>query len=118
MYINVIATIRNEKMKIIKYRLLDIEDNNRTLDVTKEQIVSVLRSRKANIENIELVNGNTIRGKYYSIDELPKVCGDRAEYRKLVALCTINNSLVVTADVMGTVGRIDGSIVSILQEPS
>jgi len=73
MYINVIGIIKNSSMQTVGYRLLDTDDNNKIKDVTKAQLVSVLQKKLLKVENIELVDNKTIRGKYYSLELLPKI---------------------------------------------
>lgn len=83
MNIYIIATIRsgiNNKMS--GFVLLDIDDNNKTLTVTKEQLINVLRQKKLKINNAKL-SGNTIQGTYYSLEKLPYNIHQQNKYQVL-----------------------------------
>ena len=99
MYINVIGIIKNSSMQTVGYRLLDTDDNNKIKDVTKAQLLSVLQKKLLKVENIELVDNKTIRGKYYSLELLPKISinGVEQEKYKLIVLCIIDNTTIKVA---------------------
>ena len=83
MDIYIIATIRsgiNNKMN--GFVLLDIDDNNKTLTVTKEQLINVLRQKKLKLNNAKL-SGNTIQGTYYSLEKLPYNINQQNKYQVL-----------------------------------
>jgi len=108
MYINVIGIIKNSSMQTVGYRLLDTDDNNKIKDVTKAQLVSVLQKKLLKVENIELVDNKTIRGKYYSIELLPKISINGVEHNKnkIIALCMIDNTTIKVASCDGKVANI------------
>ena len=103
MYVNVIGVIKNLRLETIGYRLLDTDDKNKVMDVKREQLISVLNSGKLKVENVELVNGKTLRGKYYSLDLLPCIMNEQQEYQKLIALCIIDNMTIRIASCAGNV---------------
>lgn len=72
MHIYIVATYRNGKdeSKITDYLLLDIEDNFKTLKVSKEQLVNVLSQNKIKLFNAKL-STTAIVGTYYSLNRLP-----------------------------------------------
>lgn len=109
MYINVIGVIKNSSMQTVGYRLLDTDDNNKIKDVTKAQLVSVLQKKLLKVENIELVDNKTIRGKYYSLELLPKISINGVEHNlnkiedmqliqdvKYEMLCIVNDETIET----------------------
>ena len=103
MYINVIGVIKNLRNETIGYRLLDTDDNNKILDVKKEQLISVMQSGKLKVENIKLVNRTTIQGKYYSVELLPILMDGSMEYQKLIVLNVIDNNRATVASCAGNV---------------
>lgn len=103
MYINVIGVIKNLRNDTIGYRLLDTDDNNKILDVKKEQLISVMQSGKLKVENIKLVNGKIIQGKYYSVEILPILRDGNMEYKKLIVLNVVDNSKATVASCAGNV---------------
>lgn len=106
MYINVIGVIKNLRMETIGYRLLDTDDNNnKTMDVKREQLLSVLISNKIKVENIKLNDGK-IQGKYYSVELLPKICGEDMEYKKILLLNVIDNLYATITNCVGEVHKI------------
>ena len=111
MYINVIGVIKNSSMNTVGYRLLDTDDNNKIKDVTKAQLLSVLQKKLLKVENIELVNNKTIRGKYYSLELLPKIYinGVEQDEYKLIVLCIIDNTTIKVARCDGKVDDITPS---------
>ena len=111
MYINVVGIIKNSHLNTVGYRLLDTDDNNKLKDVTKAQLLSVLQKKLLNVENIELVNNKTIRGKYYSLELLPKIFSNSGEqeYSKLIALCIIDNTTIKVASCTGNVAEMTPS---------
>lgn len=72
MHIYIVATYRNGKdeSKITDYLLLDIDDNFKTLKVSKEQLVNVLSQNKIKLFNAKL-STTAIVGTYYSLNRLP-----------------------------------------------
>lgn len=72
MHIYIVATYRNGKdeSKITDYLLLDIDDNFKTLKVSKEQLVNVLSQNKIKLFNAKLSTTGII-GTYYSLNRLP-----------------------------------------------
>lgn len=92
-------------MQTVGYRLLDTDDNNKIKDVTKAQLVSVLQKKLLKVENIELVDNKTIRGKYYSLELLPKISINGVEHNKnkIIALCIIDNTTIKVASCDGKV---------------
>lgn len=66
----VIAVIKNDSGVVKGYRILDIESNS-CKDVTKDQLVSILKMNKDfKLENVKL-SGGKLQGIYASITELP-----------------------------------------------
>lgn len=55
---------------IVGYTLLDIEDNDKIMNVTKQQLINAMKAKKIKIYNAQLHNGH-IRGTYYSLFDLP-----------------------------------------------
>lgn len=70
MDIYAIGRYTDKKGKNTHYILVDLDDNNKIITVSKEQIISVLNSKKLKINNIKLVD-NSLVGKYYSLQKLP-----------------------------------------------
>lgn len=71
MKITAIASIVNSNMAIIGLRLLDI-DTNKTMDVSISNIIDVLNSGKAEIENLKLIDSKLV-GINFSLNNLPKL---------------------------------------------
>lgn len=105
MNINAIGVIKDGH-NIRGYRLLDTDDNNKILDVTEGQIISVLKANKLKIHNMKLVKHGykfILQGIRYSLDLLPQITSSNAQYEKLIVLEQIGN--------ICTVARCDGEVV-------
>lgn len=88
MFINIIAKIVDDKQKDLGYILLDTDDNNKTITVSKEQLVQVLKNKRLKVENAKLV-GESIVGKYYSLNILPFV-RNNIFYNNIEYICLKN----------------------------
>lgn len=66
MNVYVIGTVRDARSKILGYTLLDTDDNNRTVQVDKQNLINAVRSGKLKLVNAKL-NKNAIQGTCYSL---------------------------------------------------
>ena len=110
MFVSIIGILKDNENKTCGYRLLDIDDNNRVIDVTPIQLINVLKQKKMKIHNAKLV-GNKIVGIYYSINDLPIIYNNRCESTKLVLLLNIDNSTNIVSDCNGNVQKISQTFI-------
>lgn len=85
-----------------KYRLIDLDDNNKTMDVTSIALINVLKQNKLKVNNIRLVN-NKLYGKQYSIGLLPVINEYKQETQKVIVLDCVNNAYFRIANCTGEV---------------
>ena len=65
-------------------RLIDLDDNNKTIDVTRKQLVQVMKSNKIKINNLELSKYSRLKGVDYSINLIPDLDKESDRYSALV----------------------------------
>lgn len=116
MEVYVIANIKNSRNVSKGYRLIDIDKCISIKDVTKEQLLYVLKRKKLKVENAKH-NGNKIMGIYSPLEDLDTlVCDDNninnihfiSNSNKFVVLkYTEDRSEIVVADSRGHVQTIN-----------
>ena len=104
MFVTAIGIIKDIDDSIIGYRLIDIDDNNKVLDVTKGQILNALRNKQITIENMEL-KGNKLVGTYYDIKLLPDIIGSNCDINVNIALLA-KDGIVTVSNCIGNVCNI------------
>lgn len=110
MEVYVIANIRNSKNVIKGYRLVDITPGNITIkDVTKDQLLYVLKRKKLKLENAKH-NGNKIMGIYSPLDNFNNIICDDNSISNIQYINKNSKSLVLKYFM--NKGKITGAVIA------